>query len=145
MSKELKSIKPCFILDKLREWFELYGNQNYEEAEKDLGLALDELYKYQQNDNKIKDLEAKLAEKDEEIKQLNNRILFSQLQAPKEQILNIIGSSCCQYNPEKEKISFAVEQLEKVKEFTDKAWWVDGVSECVIDYIDDQIKQLKEK
>lgn len=76
MSKELKSIKPCFILDKLREWFELYGNQNYEEAEKDLGLALDELYKYQQNDNKIKDLEAKLAESEKalEAKESVNRM-----------------------------------------------------------------------
>ena len=44
-----------------------------------------------------------------------------------------------------DKISFAVEQLEKVKEFTDKAWWVDGVSECVVDYINDQIEELKKE
>ena len=64
----------------------------------------------------IEQLKQQLAEKDKEIKQLNNRILFSQLQAPKEQILNILGSQCIQYNPDQDKISFAVEQLEKVKE-----------------------------
>jgi hypothetical protein len=65
--------------------------------------------------NKIADLEAKLAEKEEEIKQLNNRILFSQSQAPKEQILNILGSQCIQYNPDKAKIDYAVEQLEQLR------------------------------
>lgn len=42
-----------------------------------------------------------------------------------------------------DKISFALEQLEKVKEYTDDVWWVDGVSEVVCNFIDNQIKQLK--
>lgn len=37
----------------------------------------------------------------------------------------------------------AIEQLEKVKEYTDDVWWVDGVSEVVCNFIDNQIKQLK--
>lgn len=94
-----------------------------------------------------------LAEKDEQIKQLNNRMLFSQLQAPKEQILNILGSQCIQHNPDQEKISFAVERLKKVKEKVVKlkdysrcdkykeCW--DIIIDIIID-IDNQIKQLKE-
>lgn len=102
---------------------------------------------------KIADLEAKLADKEEEIKQLNNIILISQLQAPKEQILNIIGNSCCQYNPKQDKILFALEKLEKVKEFfleehRDEEMDTDYIitkDACQIaEYLLDQIKQLKE-
>ena len=61
MSKEQKTLKSCYILDRLREWFELYGNQNHQRAEEELHLAIDELYEYQQKDRRIADLEAKLA------------------------------------------------------------------------------------
>ena len=40
-----------------------------------------------------------------------------------------------------DKISFAVEQLEKVKEFL-KTNWMDGID--IDEFIDNQIKQLKE-
>ena len=45
---------------------------------------------------------------------------------------------------DQDKISFAVEQLEKVYEYTADVWWVDGVSEVVCNFIDQQIKELKE-
>lgn len=43
------------------------------------------------------------------------------------------------------KISFAISELEKVKEYTDDVWWVDGVSEVICDFIDKQIDELKRK
>lgn len=94
MSKEQKTLKSCYILDRLREWFELYGNQNHQRAEEELHLAIDELYEYQQKDQQLADLEANLAEKDKEIKyQENMKILAVANQNKK-----------------------AIEQLEKVKE-----------------------------
>ena len=61
MSKEQKTLKSCYILDRLREWFELYGNQNRQRAEEELQLAIDELYEYQQKDRRIAELEEQLA------------------------------------------------------------------------------------
>lgn len=66
-----------------------------------------------------------LEEKEKEIENLNNRILISQLQAPKEQILNILGSQCIQYNPDQDKISFAVEQLTEIREYVKNCWSLD--------------------
>lgn len=64
------------------------------------------------------DLEAKLAEKEEEIETLNNKILISQLQAPKEQILNILGSQCIQYNPNQlTELENQLTELEKAKDY----------------------------
>ena len=60
MSKEQKTLKSCYILDRLREWFELYGNQNHQRAEEELQLAIDELYEYQQKDQRIAELEEQL-------------------------------------------------------------------------------------
>lgn len=60
MSKEQKTLKSCYILDRLREWFELYGNQNHQMAEEELQLAIDELYEYQQKDQRIIELEEQL-------------------------------------------------------------------------------------
>ena len=74
MSKEQKTLKSCYILDRLREWFELYGNQNHQRAEEELHLAIDELYEYQQKDRRIADLEAKLAEKEKEIAYLTKQV-----------------------------------------------------------------------
>lgn len=55
-----KVLTPCHILDRLREWFELYGNQNHQRAEEELHLAIDELYEYQQKDQRIAELEEQL-------------------------------------------------------------------------------------
>ena len=68
-----------------------------------------------EKDRKIEELKQQLAEKEKEIEQLNNRILISQLQAQKEQILNILGSQCIQYNPDQSKTEFAIEKLQRVK------------------------------
>lgn len=46
---------------------------------------------------------------------------------------------------DQDKISFAIEQLEKVYEYAADVWWVDGVSEVVCNFIDQQINKLKEK
>lgn len=46
---------------------------------------------------------------------------------------------------QQDKISFAIEQLEQVYEYTADVWWVDGVSEAVCNFIEQQIKKLKEK
>lgn len=107
---------------------------------------------YEEMTNKLADLEAKLAESEEEIKQLNNRILFSQLQAPEEQKLKIIGSSCCQYNPKRDKISFGVEQLEKVKELVEEKSMTQSpfgtqkiYASDVSGIIDNQIEELKKE
>ena len=45
---------------------------------------------------------------------------------------------------DQDKISFAVEQLEKVYKYAADVWWVDDVSEVVCNFIDQQIKELKE-
>ena len=101
------------------------------------------------------ELKQQLAEKDEEIENLNNRILISQLQAPKEQILNILGSQCIQYNPDQDKISFAVEQLTQAKDYIKKSlenmWNTNAEMTCrdrsiidgIYNKIDSQITDLK--
>ena len=75
----------------------------------------------------------------QQIENLNNRMLISQLQAPKEQILNILGSQCIQHNPDQDKISFAVEKLEKVKNRIQEDFDYDDL----MYWIDKQIKELK--
>lgn len=55
-----KVLKPCHILDRLHDWFDLYKNQNYERAERELKPAIDELYDYQQKDKQIADLKQQL-------------------------------------------------------------------------------------
>lgn len=78
---------------------------------------------YEEMTNKIADLETKLAEKEKEIEyQESMKILAVKNQNQK-----------------------AIEQLEKVKEYADDVWWVDGVSECVCKFIDQQINELKGK
>lgn len=93
----------------------------------------------QENDNKdktISDLEAKLAEKQKEIEVLKiQRDLWGGLYNHK--------------NKDQDKISFAVEQLEKVKERYPRKttmWSSDKTEdgfEYVSDYIDNQIEELK--
>ena len=45
---------------------------------------------------------------------------------------------------DQDKISFTIEQLEKVYKYAADVWWVDDVSEVVCNFIDQQIKELKE-
>ena len=78
----------------------------------------------------VADLEVKLAEKEKELvgrKKLCD-LRYEQLK-----------------KSHQDKISFTVEQLEKVYEYTANVWWVDGVSEAVCNFIDQQIKELKDK
>lgn len=113
-------------------------------------------------EEEIKQLKQQLEEKDKEIKDLNTRIFISQLlQTPEEQRLKIIGNSCCQYNPNQDKISFAVEQLEKVKKYSNEKfeWWENreweigvfektDVSNAYFDIevkVDDLIEELKKE
>ena len=96
-----------------------------------------------QYQEEISQLKQQLAEKEKEIEQLNNRILISQLQAPKEQILNILGSQCIQYNPDQDKISFAVEKLEQIKKFLYSGYAVDN--EEIEKEINNQIEELKKE
>lgn len=99
-------------------------------------------WRQEQIDNltqKISDIEAKLAEKDEMIEKLKDES---------------VKYYCAAFNykehlkqAEQDKISFTVEKLEKVKEFliNSVAWWgykCGGVSPT--EFIDNQIKQLKE-
>lgn len=186
MNKEQKTLKSCYILDRLREWFELYGNQNHQRAEEELHLAIDELYEYQQKDQKITDLEAKLAESEKE-RELDNSFwkqecdsLQKTLVEKDKEIENLTeeldDKNFCRdfvdlYTENrlktqllnenwKDKISFAIQQLEKVKELCREKfnWWENSewegniydksdVSNAYFDIeanIEEQIKQLKE-
>ena len=109
MSKEQKTLKSCYILDRLREWFELYGNQNHQRAEEELHLAIDELYEYQQKDQRIADLEAKLAEKDEEIAYLTKQVKKFNNEAQK-----YFEDAYCNDFHNQDKISFAIDILEEL-------------------------------
>ena len=91
--------------------------------------------------DKVADLEAKLAEKDKRIKKLN-------LEAQK-----YYEDAYCNDFHNQDKISFAVEQLEKVKEFfleehrdeeMDTDYIITKDAGEIADYLLDQIKQLKE-
>ena len=101
-------------------------------------------------EQKIADLEAKLAEKDKEIERVKqeqtNYYRFGE-NVKKVTIKTIDGKNFDVYNDGyQDKISFAVEQLEKVKEYAD----IDYRKHCYIGaveldkFIDNQIKQLKE-
>ena len=109
MSKEQKTLKSCYILDRLREWFELYGNQNHQRAEEELHLAIDELYEYQQKDQRIADLEAKLAEKDEGIAYLTKQVKKFNNEAQK-----YFEDAYCNDFHNQDKISFAIDILEEL-------------------------------
>ncbi len=147
MNKEQKTLKPCYILDRLREWFELYGNQNHERAEEELHLAIDELYEYQQKDRQLADLETKLAEKERQLK-LAEELLIKQEKEYDEQLEK---QSKIHYRHLKEKtqdkISFAVDKLVGVQKYiSDNAVYLEEESfgREINDYIDNQINELKE-
>ena len=153
MSKEQKTLKSCYILDRLREWFELYGNQNHQRAEEELHLAIDELYEYQQKDQRIADLEAKLAEKDEEIAYLTKQVKKFNNEAQK-----YFEDAYCNDFHNQDKISFAIGQLKKVKEKIqedrESLIHYNNASEVVIaaaflcdckNFIDNQIEELKKE
>lgn len=57
-----KDIKPCHIYDIMRDWFDLYGNQNLERAKEEYNNALNELYNYQQKDRQLAELKEKLTQ-----------------------------------------------------------------------------------
>ena len=86
---------------------------------------------------KIKDLEQQLAEKEKEITKLksDNHSLMSDNAYQEADIFELKQKLAIQ---NQDKISFAVEQLEEVKDY---AQHIQG---GLINYIDDQIKQLKE-
>ena len=81
-------------------------------------------------EQKISDLEAKLAEKEKE-----NELMAKTLRMTK----------CIEKEINQAKISFCIEKLEKVKEFF-RLCLIDKMfgEEKLEDYIDNQIKQLKE-
>lgn len=162
MSKEQKTLKSCYILDRLREWFELYGNQNHQRAEEELHLAIDELYEYQQKDQQITDLEAKLVEKEKENNELEfiieeieqfaweqlNNDNFDKYKAYDEMYTKIkqLTKNSPYEEQHQDKISFAVERLNKVKE---KAlhFYVNDTPKLTgfyvdVNEIDNQINQL---
>lgn len=137
MSKEQKTLKSCYILDRLREWFELYGNQNHQRAEEELHLAIDELYEYQQKDQRISDLEAKIAEKDEEIAYLTKQVKKFNNEAQK-----YFEDAYCNDFHNQDKISFAVEVLKIAQDYVQQ--YVnnfDDMNDCLC-AIDNQIKRL---
>lgn len=143
------------------EEHELLINQFEEETEKLRKQIKQESDARKRFVEEVKNLKQQLAEKEKEIENLNNRILISQLQAPEEQRLKIIGSSCCQYNPKQDKISFAVEQLEQLKKLCQEKfnWWENSewegdiydksdVSNAYFDIeanVDNQIEELKKE
>ena len=137
MSKEQKTLKSCYILDRLREWFELYGNQNHQRAEEELHLAIDELYEYQQKDRQIVDLEAKLAEKEKEIAYLTKQVKKFNNEAQK-----YFEDAYCNDFHNQDKISFAVEVLKIAQDYVQQ--YVnnfDDMNDCLC-AIDNQIKRL---
>ena len=83
--------------------------------------------------DKITDLEAKLAEKDKEIKNLVIAHFESEINKPVLTTTQMINQ---------DKISFAVEQLEKVKEFVNDFYGEYSAS-VTTNFIDNQIKSLK--
>lgn len=102
-------------------------------------------------DNQIADLEAKLAEKEkelEEVKQHRTQILNFGKRAKKVVIVNPYGEDCVVYNQEdQDKISFAVDKLVGIQKYiSDNAVYIEEESfgREINDFIDNQIKQLKE-
>ena len=93
--------------------------------------------------DKISDLEAKLAEKDEEIKDLNYRLDLK--------FVNYTNSESIKFLEDQDKISFAVEQLEKVKEACKEIPQCDEYGDDWVlqsgltEYIDNQIEELKKE
>lgn len=113
----------------------------------------------EEKDQKIADLEVKLEQSQKE-KELDNAFWKQECDslqkalAEKEKEIEEINKEFVQSTHDwkdlvkektQDKISFAIEQLEKVYEYAADVWWVDGVSEVVCNFINQQIKELKEK
>ena len=88
---------------------------------------------------KIADLEAKLAEKEKEIAYLTKQVKKFNNEAQK-----YFEDAYCNDTIYQDKISFAVNQLGKVKERMKKGYHYGIYNQNLIEYIDNQIKQLKE-
>ena len=105
----------------------------------DLEAKLEQSQKEKELDNafwkqECDSLQKALSEKEKEIEEINREFVQS-THDWKEIVKEKIQA----------KTDFAIEQLEKVYEYTADVWWVDGVSEAVCNFIDQQIKELKEK
>ena len=87
--------------------------------------------------NKISDLEAKLAEKDKELAYMTEQAKKFNNEAQK-----YFEDAYCNDFHKRDKISFAVEQLEKVKEFVNDIYGEYSAS-VITNFIDNQIKSLK--
>ena len=137
MSKE---IKPCYTYDIIRDWFELYGNQNLERAKEEYSRALNELYDYQQKDQQIAELKKQLAEKDKEYQSFK-KIADENVNYLKNRILEETKN----YN--QDKISFAVEQLTLFKNSIVNKMnnpYSVNIKHILSDF-DNQINELKEE
>lgn len=116
----------------------IYDNKELKLYECQSGTMSDICSLLNKQDKQIADLEAKLAEKDKEISNLNGLIRerdkqIKNLKTNKKRVIE---------HKNKTKISFATEQLEKVKRtFIDVAW---KDVDFAIEIIDNQIKELKE-
>ena len=93
---------------------------------------------------KISELEAKLEEKEKEIKNLVLAHFENEINKPVLTTTQMINQ---------DKISFAIQQLEKVKEFVkeNESWEIEGndysivYADDVLDQIDNQIEELKKE
>ena len=94
-----------------------------------------------EKEKQITELQKQLAEKDEEIEELNDKLEW------KSKWLKIADNMVGHYEKSnQDKISFAIEQLEKVKMYIDDhAYYIDerefGIE--INEYIDNQINELK--
>lgn len=139
MSEEQKTLKSCYILDRLREWFELYGNQNHQRAEEELHLAIDELYEYQQKDQQLADLETKLKESE------NKFIVANNLRKNSDEVL-------LNYKTKKYGLDKTIQELRKMKlSLPEKEWYYKGFENCerrMSSHIADltlEVKELKQQ
>ena len=98
-----------------------------------LQRAYQERYKY--NERRLR-LEEQLKKKDEKIKEYKRVCTISHLEDL--QIENVLLKG-----KEQDKISFVVEQLEKVKEFCEKVYGAEHAEDVIEEYVDNQIKKIK--
>ena len=92
----------------------------------------------------IADLDAKLAEKDEELAEKDKELAYVTEQAKKfnNEAQKYFEDAYCNDFHKRDKISFAIEELEKVKEFVNDIYGEYSAS-VITNFIDNQIKELK--
>ena len=128
MSKryKVKRFSSCYLMN----WVDNKTNKEL------TALEIEEILHKQ--DQQIADLEAKLAEKDEEIAYLTKQVKKFNNEAQK-----YFEDAYCNDFHNQDKISFAVEQLEKLKVEL-HIIHTNGYLKAIDEEIDDQIKELKE-